>query len=149
MSKDRMSVIQELASELKRQKAEQERIDKAIDDYVSSEAGQEARKHARAHFSKLCEEYVNSCTTDELIHIFNLSWQLAESSGMNSKWLKEEIESMPSTDVNMDSYMMSYAFLTKMDRIQEKVKDHVRSMGLPTLDELLSGQTQEQGVRTV
>lgn len=149
MSKDRMSVIQELAEELKRRKEEQERIDQAIDEFVNSDAGQEARKHAQAHFKQLCEEYVNSCTTDELIHICNLCWQLGEASGMNSKWLKEEIEELASTDKCMDSYMMSYAFLTKMDRIQAKVKDNVRSMGLPTLEDLLDSKSQEQGVRTV
>lgn len=146
-----MSVGKELKELLERLEAKQEyeaAIEKKVEDFLASDDGKAARAAAKEKFAVMCEDYINTCTTAELIHICSLCWQLSEASGMDVDWFKACIEN-DADDPFVDNYKQSMAFLRRMRWIHEQVKEHVRSMNLPTIDDVLEGMSEPKGVRSV
>lgn len=140
--------LKELLERLEAKQAYEMLVEKTVADFLASDEGKAARKEAKEKFAVMCEDYINSCTTPELIHICSLCWQMSEASGMDVDWFKSCIENA-GEDPFIDNYKQSMAFLRRMRWIHEQVKEHVRSMNLPTIDDVLEGMSEPKGVRSV
>jgi hypothetical protein len=140
--------LKELLERLELKQAYEDQVEKTVEEFLASDEGKAARKEAKAKFAVMCEDYVNTCTTDELIHICSLCWQMSEASGMDVDWFEECIKNAKD-DPFVDNYVQSMAFLRRMRWIHEQVKERVRSMNLPTIDDVLEGMSEPKGVRSV